>query len=228
MTTHQLASLLEHLHLGFGDSLKAGTGFVEAIAALREAPDQSLKELAKKLQAANSPRSAGGRSASVDLEAIIKQIQSIREDVAQTSELPDPSRLTSPQLKQVLRSFQQPTTGTKPTLVGRVRQLYAPTSPANNGLSSSGATVSANEMRAVDEGIRLFCELRDNKSLSISDVRARFEPFRGYSKPVVEEVSRRLKYTPHGSRTEMLERLLSNLESIKVSQYKMDQILTGT
>ena len=51
---------------------------------------------------------------------------------------------------------------------------------------------------------------------------------RGYSKPVVEEISRRLNYTPHGSRTEILDRLLSNLEGIKVGQYKMDQILTGT
>ena len=48
------------------------------------------------------------------------------------------------------------------------------------------------------------------------------------AKPVVEELSRRLKYTPSGSKTEMLDRLLSNLESIKTGQSKMDDILTGS
>ena len=80
----------------------------------------------------------------------------------------------------------------------------------------------------VEEGVRIFTEMRDDKSLTIADVRAGFQRLRGYSLPVVEEISRRLKYTPYGSRTEILDRLLSNLEGIKMSQYRMDQILTGT
>jgi hypothetical protein len=226
MTTHQLANLLEHLQLGFGDSLKSGSGFAEAVAAMREMPDQALKELAKTLQKTNrvAPGTKRSNNATVDLSAVIEQIRAARSGASLVPDSFDPARWTMPQLKDVLRAFEQPLTGTKASLVTRVRQLSAPSCP------TAIAPPSADDLdwKAVEEGVRLFTELRDNRKLAISDVRARFEPLRGYSKPVIEEISRRLRYTPHGSRTEILDRLLANLEGIKVSQYKMDQILTGT
>lgn len=222
MTTHQLANLLDHLLQGFGDSLKAGTGFAEAIAAFRELPDQSLKELAKNLRKANAPQTGG---ASGSAQSLIEHIQAVRGGTATGPEPIDPNKLTAPQLKEVLRAFQQPLSGTKAALVARVRQLAAARVPVQ---PEATAPLSESDQNAVEEGIRVFTELRDNKSLSIAEVRAGFERLRNYPKPIVEEISRRLKYTPHGSRTEILDRLLANLESIKMSQYRMDQILAGS
>lgn len=230
MTTHQLASLLEHLQLGFGDSLKTGTGFAEAIAAIRELPDQSLKDLAKNLRKANAPQPAESRPsrpAPIDIPAVIERIRAIQNGNAQGLEGVELVCLTNPQLKDILRAFQQPLGGAKDALLTRVRQLCVPADPTN-GTSSPTIPPSELDLAAVEEGVRLYTELRDNKNLTITDVRAGFERLRGYSKLVVEEICRQLKYTPHGSRTEMLDRLLSNLESIKMSQYKMNQILTGT
>lgn len=62
----------------------------------------------------------------------------------------------------------------------------------------------------------------------IPAVRAGLESLRSHPKRVVEEPSRRLNHTPGGSRKEILDRLLSNLEAIKMSQDKVDQILTGS
>jgi hypothetical protein len=229
MTTHQLASLLEHLQLGFGDNLKSGTGFAEAVVAIREMPDQPLKELAKNLRKPNAPSPAkrSNGSASVDVPAMIERIRAVRTGASDGVETIDPSRWTLPQLKDVLRAFEQPLNGTKATLITRVLQLCAHVD-RNNGPSPAVEAGIELDGSAVEEGVRVYTALRDDRRLSISDVRAGFERLRCYSKPVIEEISRRLQYTPHGTRTEILDRLLANLEGIKVSQYKMDQILTGT
>ena len=74
----------------------------------------------------------------------------------------------------------------------------------------------------------LFRSLLADRQLSLSDVRAGFAPIRDYPKPVVVEISRTLGYTPAGSREDILDRLLKNLEGIKMNQHRYDRILTGT
>jgi hypothetical protein len=232
MTTHQLAGLLEHLQLGFGDNLKTATGmaFAEAVVAFREFPDQPLKEFVKSVRKANGPQppvSRAARPAPVDVAAEIERIRSHRTGAAPGPAVVDPSRLTAGQLKDILRAFQQPLTGTKAALAVRVQQLTAFNDQVN-GTHPPLTPPDQPDPFAVEEAVRIYSELRDSRSLTIADVRAGFERLRGYPKPVIEELARRLQFTPHGTRTEMLDRLLSNLEGIKMSQHKMDQILTGT
>jgi hypothetical protein len=236
MTTHQLATLLEHLQIGLGDGLKSatGTGFTEAASEFRSLPDQSLKELFKSLRKANTPQPGPGSGGNppAGVAGVIDRIRAVRDGTgpAESVEL---GGLTIPQLKEILRTFKEPLSGNKGDLVQRVRQLCVPVGPAD--ASPHGANGGAPEpppgeeldLAAVEEGVRIFTRLRDDRKLTITDVRAGFEPLRGYPKPVVEEITRRLKYTPDGSRAEILDRLLSNLEGIKMSQYRMDQILTG-
>jgi hypothetical protein len=221
MTTHQLAHLLDHLLQGFGDSLKSGTGFPEVIATFRELPDQPLKELVKNLRKATASPSSGAAGSG---PALIEHIRAVHAGATDGPPPIDPNKLTAPQLKDVLRAFQQPVSGTKAALVARVRQLMA--SPATSN-DSPPPPVSEFDPAAVEEGVRVYSELRDNPTLSLAEVRARFERLRNYPKPVVEEITRRLQYTPHGSRSEMLDRLLANLESLKMSQQRMQQILAG-
>jgi len=242
MTTHQLATLIEHLRQGFGESLaiRAGNDLTEIVAVFRELPDQPLKDLAKSLRKANAPppTPTGNASPSTGVSGpgAIERIRAIRNGTIPVTEGVDVGRLTNPQLKDVLREFGQAVSGTKPELVARIRQLCVPTATPNNPAPTAPPAVPTTEPRetgefdprAVEEGVRIYSELRDDRKLTIADVRAGFEKLRTYPKSVVEEISRRLKYTPFGSRTDILDRLLSNLEGIKMSQYKMDQILTGT
>ena len=239
MTTHQLATLLEHLKLGFGDGMKSDTGksFAEAITTFRELPDQPLKDVVKLLRKTNSPdapvKSKTAKSP-VDISAIIERIRLLKSGSENEETAIDLSNLNNANLKEILKSFgQQPTT----TIAGnteRVKQLYQSTT--KNGASSAHNHATREEAEAphvfdpaeVEDGVRIYCELRDNRTLTIQDARTGFDRLRHYSKPVIEEISRRLKYTPSGSKTEILDRLLSNLEGLKMNQYRMDQILTGT
>jgi len=241
MTSHQLAGLLDHIRLGFGDHLKTATSseFGEVVAAFRALPDQPLKELFKKLRSASAePPQTGSKSATgpipLDVPGTIERIRAIRSGTLSDAENVELGRLTAPQLKEVLRAFQQPLTGAKDALAARVRQLcrLVP-SPSGSPLVVGAEPLplppaGVPDLALAEEGTRIYTELRDNRTLSISDVRAGFEPLRGYPKPVVEEIVRRLKHIPHGSRAEMLDRLLWNLEGIKMSQYRMEQIRTGT
>jgi hypothetical protein len=240
MTTHQLATLLEHLQHGLGDALKSDTGknFSEAVAAFRELPEQSLKEMVKTLKKVNSPESTSQKPKPnknmVDLPAIIESIRAVRNGSAMGDLEMELIKMNNSQLKEVLKTFgQKPTTTTMGNLE-RAKQLcqQAITNGSHihsgkNQHDESGLSTQL-DMRDVEEGVRLFNELRDNSSLSIQEVRAGFARLRDFPKSTVEEISRQLKYTPSGSKKEILDRLISNLESLKMIQFRMDQILTGT
>jgi hypothetical protein len=231
MTTHELATTLERLKLLFGDNLKtpASNSLAEAATAFRELPDQNLRALLTLVRRAAAPQPSEGAAQFVSAggSGVVGRIRAIRDGTAPASEGIDLSGLkTNDQLKEVLRAFQQPTSGTKADLIGRIRHLcvrtgsVAPT-PVSPPPSQPDAT-------AIEQGVAHYKKLEQDRQLSITDVRAGFAPLREYPKPVLEEISRRIGYTPAGSREDILERLLKNLEGIKMSQHRADRILTGT
>lgn len=226
MTTHQLATLLDSLKTGMGAFIKADTGkaFDEASSAFRELPDQPLKKLADLIRKPDGGGSKG-KAAGVSTADVIARIKAVRDGTATSDGLYEQlDKLKNPELKAVLAEFgQKPTTKVADNL-SRVKGLLTHSA---NGSHPSAAAPAADE-KLVAEGVRLFERLRDSRGLSITDVRAAFEPMRSYPKPVVEEISRRLQFTPSGSATEIVNRLLSNLEVIKMAQYRSESILTGT
>lgn len=230
MTTHELAHLFDHLRAGLASGLKATTlqGFADVSEAFRELPDQPLKALVKTIK--EKPATGrGGKQASppIDLALLVERIRTVRSGAEPPEAVnADVDRLNNNQLKEVLKNFDLKATTKVDQNRYRVRQLVAPaTNP--NGSSETGATGQAFDPALVDRGVQTYRRLRDEKGLSIPEVRAQFEPVLHYSKPVVEEITRQLGYTPAGSREEMVRRLLSNLEGIKLSQLKGDWILSG-
>jgi hypothetical protein len=152
---------------------------------------------------------------------VLARVRAIRDGSAPAGEVLDLSGLkTNDQLKDILRAFKQPITGTKSELIARVRRLCVRT----ESVATSAPAVAA----GVDAGLALYKRLEQDRQLTVADVRAAFAPLRDLPKPVVEEVSRLLGYTPAGSREDILDRLLKNLEGIKMSQHHADRIFTGT
>ena len=247
MTIHELANLLEHLQRGLGEYLKAGaaTAISDVVTLFRETPDQDIKEFTKRVRAANQPgqvvppKSArGGRAAPVNVEELIGRIRDLQSGQAAPSVSNDElEKLTSDQLKAVLRAFGRPVTGSKGVLVGRVRSLCPPASadspslppPSETGPATPPPSVPAQvNLADVEAGVQLYNRLRDDRSLDIQELRNQFEPLRNYSKATLEEICRRVGHTPFGSKANILELLQINLETLKMSQHRVHQILTGT
>lgn len=225
MTTHELATLLEHLQLAFGASLKtaASGSLTEAAAAFREQPDENLRAFLTAVRRANAPQPA----ASAGTGALVERIRAIRNGTAPAGEVIDLSKLKKDQLKEILKEFKQPVGGTNPELAARVRQLCVRTDETTTAPVAIPVQPPL-DMNVVEAGVKLYKQLTDDRQLSILDVRAGFAPIREYPKPVVEEISRRAGYTPAGSREHILDKLLTNLEGIKMSQHRADRIMTGT
>jgi hypothetical protein len=81
------------------------------------------------------------------------------------------------------------------------------------------------QVELVEQGVRLFQELKATPDITITEVRARMATIRQYPKPIVEEISRRVGYTPDNTRKSTYERMLSNLEEIKLSQLRAKMII---
>lgn len=232
MTTYELATMLEHLQLMFGDNLKtaASGSLAEAATAFRELPDQNLRALLTLVRRANAQQPIGQGGTQPVLAAVsgvIERIRAIRDGNAPAGELVNLSALkTNDQLKEVLRAFDQPLTGKKDDLISRLRPLCVRTESAANTHNVPFSVQG--DVAAVEQGVLLYKRLEQDRQLSIPDVRAGFAPLREYPKPVLEEVSRLVGYTPAGSREDILDRLLKNLEGIKMNQHRYDRILTGT
>ena len=223
MTTHQLAGLLDGLRAAFGDGLKAGAAgdLGDLAAAFRESPDQPVREFlkaARKPAPAKSAATAGG-----DVPGVIEHIRKVQAGAVPPS-APDLSGLKTADLKQILVEFGKPRSGSKPDLTKRVGGLCAPAAPT----AADPAPPPGADGAAVEEGLRTYTRLRDDRSLTIPDVRSGFEALREYPKSVVEEIARRLNHPTHGTRAEILDRLSASLIGVKVGQHRTEQILTGT
>lgn len=229
MTTHQLAALLDHLRQGFGAGLKADVGndFTEASTLFRELPEQPLKEWMRTVRKGTAAPSAKPSKTAVDLPQVIEQVRAVRAGgtVPETL-LSQIESLKSNQLKEILVAFGQKGTTTIAGNVDRVKQLLTVSQNGSHPTPPPAAPVI--DERAVEEGLRTYTRLRDDKSLTIHDAQAGFEPLKNYPKPVVEEISRRLGFTPSGSRDDILKRLLSNLEGVKMSQLRAELIHSGS
>lgn len=228
MTTHELAGLLDCLRQGFGDGLKQATkdALSEASEAFRELPSKTLKELVKEIK--SKPGAGSSKKAEVDVPQLIARVRMVRAGTLPATEVEkELELLKNPQLKEILVSFGSK--GTTKTEENRVRArallVHTPNGPTPSPELISTPVVDQN---LVEQGVELYTRLRDTQGLSILEVRAQFEPIRHYPKPVVEEISRRVGYTPYGTRDEVANRMLSNLEGIKLHQRRGEMILTGT
>ena len=180
MTTHQLATMLDHLRNAFADNLKAGASneFSDVSGRFRELPDQSLKDLVKWLRQAASPARAVKVASAVDLPALIARIRSLREsqpDAESAIDL-DALKLNNSQLKEILKAFGEKPTNTVAGNLTKVRHLLR----AVGTLDSPPLPAEGNstDSIAVDEGVRIYNALLADRKLSIPDVRAGFEPLR--------------------------------------------------
>lgn len=229
MTTHQLADLLEHLKLGLGSAFKADSAraFEEAACAFRELPDQPLSKVVGQLRNLNAPQAAPKKKGGTDLPLLIEQIRSLRADstAPEASLLAQIDALKNPELKAILEAFEKKGTTKVADNRTRVKQLLTGTS--TNGTHSPPALARVYDPEIVEEGVRLYVRLRDTRGLTITEVRSSFEPLRANSKADLEEISRRVGYTPAGTREDILQRLLTNLEGIKVNQQLADRIIAG-
>jgi hypothetical protein len=74
VTGHELAGLLDHLRQGLGGALtkKTADDFAAAATALREIPDQPLKEVIKGLQKLATPTGGAG------LDKLLERIRACR------------------------------------------------------------------------------------------------------------------------------------------------------
>ena len=127
MTTHQLATMLDHLRNAFADNLKASASneFSDVSGAFRELPDQTLKDLVKWLrQTANPARTVKVASASI-YPASLPESAALREsrpDAESAIDL-DALKLNNSQLKEILKAFGEKPTNTVAGNLTKVRQL---------------------------------------------------------------------------------------------------------
>lgn len=236
MTTHQLAGLLDSLRSGMTSVLKADgvKEFEETAAAFREQPDQPLKEFVKQIRkslASQSEKSAGTpKKVVVDVNAVIERIRRARTGGEPFEPMTDLDGLTDLQLKNVLAAFGGKGTSGKTKNLERVKALLPtngqPTQDANPpSLPVTSPTPTATDLTLVEQGVRLFQELKADPNVTVLEVRSRMAPIRQYPKLVVEEISRRVGYTPDDSRDKTFDRMLSNLVEIKMSQLRSKMIL---
>jgi len=227
MKTHELADFLDHLRIGLdaGMTSSAKNAFQEAAIAFREVPNQTLKALVQQIQ--EKPSTGGNsRTATVDTAQLINRIKSVREGTESAdSVLPDINKLTGARIDEVLQAFSLPKSGTKPTKIGRIRTLLDTGTTSSNGHQHN--SLSERESALVEQGLQIFRSLREGENVSIEEVRIVFSPIFHYPKSVIEEITRRLEFTPNGTAEEMAKRLLSILEGLKLSQAKGDWILSG-
>ena len=225
MTTRELADLLEHLRQGLGSSLRSESvrAFEEAVEAFREIPELPLKKLAEQLRT-TSPRPGGsekGGKPTVNVDALVERIRAVRAGVRGDT-LNELNGLNNSQLRAVLAAFGQPATTSTAGNLAKVRQLLE--APSKDGALPIPSPV---DPVLTEEGVKLYTRLRDTRELSILEVRLGFAPLREYPKPVLEEISRRVGYTPNGSRKDILDRLQTNLEDIKMHQLRSGLVGSG-
>lgn len=232
MTTHELASLLDTLRTGLSDSLKSDTvtGYQQAADTFRQFPDQKLTafvaDVKKALLGAGQKQPTNGKKATtpvVDIDAIAGRIRAVQAGSQPPQAVSDElTSLNQPQLKAILATFgKKGTSGTEKNLTLVKALLVSESTPAPPPPPAPTAT----DLTLVEQGVRVFQELKAAPDISIGEVRARMEPIRQYPKPVVEEISRRVGYTPDDTRDKTFERMLSNLEGIKMSQLRAKMIL---
>jgi hypothetical protein len=76
-------------------------------------------------------------------------------------------------------------------------------------------------------GAAHYANLRDDRDLSIDQVRAEFAKLEGLPKSVIDEISRSVGYTPEGSKAATLRRLQVNLEDMKMHQLRAKDVGSG-
>jgi len=229
MKTHQLATFFDKLNsLGDSWATPVRTALTELTTALQELPDQTIKEFVKSARKVATPDKATKGKEALDLNALVAQIRAVRESSPNNESVInlDSLNLNNNHLKDILKAFGEKPTNTVVANMAKVRQLLRPGVGATVTTVEPPATVP--DTQAIEEGLRLYEALLEDRKLSIADVRAGFEPLKAYPKPIIEEISRRAGYTPAGSQATILERLLNNLEGIKMNQHRSDRILAPT
>lgn len=230
MTTHELANFLDGFRKSLGAFVRveAARAFEEAVTIFRELPDEPLKSLPARFRQPDTnvrPGGVGRRAVSIDLSAVIASIRAVRSGTTAPDAVTGLDDLNNNHLREVLRAFERKATTTTEGNRALVRQLLVPQPEVDRVPAPAGRAATNTDL--VEEGVKLFNQLRDERGLSISDVRARFAPCWAYPKTVLEELSRRLGYTPSGSTANIAERLQANLEALRMNQLRGELVGSG-
>lgn len=227
MTTHQLATLFDSLRNGLGDGLKPATVklFTDASQTLREEPERSLKELLSSKPTKGQTSSSKGKAPSITAEQLVEKIDQVRNGILNSTELDSClNGANNKLLREVLQHYKVAPTNNTTGNKSKVEQLLCTTTQPKHETNGHHPVYDANDVK---RGVELYLELRDVRGPGIEEVRARFEPVRHFSKATLEELSRRLEYTPDGGRDELFQRLMDQLEENKINQYRRDAIVGG-
>lgn len=236
MTTYQLADFFGHLRDLLGDGLKADakSALTDVAISFKDRPDQSIKDLIAQLAPPKAPgtKKSAAKKSAVDVPALINRIKAVQAGAEAADQvITTVETLKGPQLELVLKAFDQKS----PKLVADRLKLAkclvapsaAPDATAQRSPAENGTPTEAHEPDAelVQTGVELYRRLWATTDISIYDVRTQFEPVLNYPKSVLEEITRQLRFTPDGSREDIGNRLLTNLERQKASQRDGELIL---
>ncbi len=217
MTTHEVARWFDGLRTWLGDALNKTTakGLTEVSDAFRELPDKPFKDFVKDI------KSAGGGAS-----ALFEEIKAYRNSQAGSAEQlrARVSKLKLAEAKEITRGLGLPARKKLDDFKSQLREYIDGTigpSPTTNGVAGSTSSIS----QEIDTGYRQFLQLKESLgSLTIDELRARFEYFRRFSVPVLEGIAQRLGYHFTGSKDRVFGQLLQTLEGMNISQYRGEVI----
>jgi len=222
MTTHEVACLFDALRTGLGASLKANVAleYEEVAQTFRDLPDQPLKTFMTQVRKSfNPPAAPNGKKQPIDIDNLVMRIRDVTTNPSDIESLKlEIGILTEAQLKAILSQFGLKAARGKPKHQQKVLDLL--TTPIQD------ISQPNQENELIEQSVRLFEELKADPEVTIEQIRSRLEPIRHYPKAVVEEISRRVGYSADSTREKTYERMLSNLEGIKMSQLRSKMILS--
>lgn len=91
--------------------------------------------------------------------------------------------------------------------------------------AKSQAKAKVDASGAVHDAVRVYGDLRANRTGGIEEIRSRLQAFASLPAAVVQEVAVQVGITPARSRSETVKRLIENLEVLRMGQIKGDGIL---
>jgi hypothetical protein len=215
MTTHEFARWVDGLRDWLGDGLnktlaKSLSDFSEAF---RDLPDKSLKDLVKDLKALQSAACAVG--------PLIADMKALHNGEAASADktLARIDKMKLPELKEICKALaltpKRTISENKALLRSFVEGAHVAKAPAN------GPPMIAAGSDEIEEGYQEYSGLKNSlASVTIPELRARFDSFRRFSKAALEGIARRLGYHFTGSKEELFNRLLQTLEGMKISQVR--------
>jgi len=210
MNTDDLALLFDGMANGMQSGLKptAKTELEKLAAMFRRFPNQTATEFVKFVD------DAFGKERN-SIPALVERIRAFREGRGEPfNEIWGGIESTKPasNLGKILKGLGAKPGRRKDENLQRLRSLL------QGGGSDLPIPSEVPEDKAEKE-FREYCSIRDNiATLSLEEIRTRFNAIAAQGKPVMVAVLRKLGYHTSGSKRDLEDRLLGPLEMMKMSQ----------